>query len=414
MTILTIHLLVTTLTMEVFGQDTLSDDAIFDGDFFDETVSEATAADSQNRLRYLPGISFVSEATGYHSISSGANGSDGRFYGKAFLKATKADIGSIYLGYNYSWFLYASAGDDHYSTFYRVQKPDPQEIKASLSEFHVSFDIRKLLFIRIGSQLLSWGATFFWTPEDFINRQKLQASVISVLDLRYGKPGIRLHIPYKSMNLFLFTDFSRLITNMTPGSLEDDIAQAWRIDGTIYGVQLGTVGYIGKNRPEQIGFDATGNIIGIDLYGELALTFRDAFNSAPDGAFSIGASRLFGREKNWTARTEFYCNTGGYLDVDQSRLLPGEFTPFYSGRYYLYGELSGVNLWNSMLAVAFFGFGNLADRSWSATIQSTLDLPGVLPFTIYSRYYGGRERREFTSAFGGTALSMGMRIRADF
>jgi hypothetical protein len=216
------------------------------------------------------------------------------------------------------------------------------------------------------------------------------------------------------MNLFLFTDFSNLITDKTPGSFENDIAQAWRIDGTIHGVQLGTVGYIGKNRPEQIGFDATGNIIGIDIYGELALTFRDALKSAPDGAFSIGASRLFGREKNWTARTEFYCNADGYLDVDQSRLLPGEFTPFYSGRYYLYGELSGINLLNSMLSMSFFGFGNLADRSYSTTIQSTLDLPGVVPFTMYGRYYGGRENREFTYAFRGKTFSMGMRIRADF
>lgn len=414
MNFLTIFILMSALMTLVFGQDTPTDDAIFNGDLFDETISEAAAADSQNRLRYLPGISFVSEAAGYHSFSPGTNGSDGRFYGKAFLKATKEDIGSLYLGYNYSWFLYASAGDEYYRNFYSIQKPDPQEIRTSLSEFHLSFDIRKLVFIRIGSQLLSWGATFFWTPEDFINRQKLQASVISVVDIRSGKPGIRLHLPYKTMNLFLFMDFSKLIADKTPGSLENDIAQAWRIDGTIHGVQLGTVGYIGKNRPEQIGFDATGNITGIDIYGECALTFMDALNSAPHGAFSIGASRLFGKEKNWTARTEFYCNTNGYLDVDQSRLLPGEFTPLYSGRYYLYGELSGVNLWNSMLAIALFGYGNLADRSWSATIQSTIDLPGVLPFTVYGRYYGGRDGREFTNVFGGNAFSMGLRIRADF
>ena len=93
------HLLIAALTTGVLGQDTLSDDAIFNGDLFDRTVSQAAEVDSQNRLRYLPGISFVSEAAGYHSISSGANGSDGRFYGKAFLKATKADIGSMYLGY---------------------------------------------------------------------------------------------------------------------------------------------------------------------------------------------------------------------------------------------------------------------------------------------------------------------------
>jgi hypothetical protein len=394
--------------------DSLSDADIFDAGSFDAAVSAGAAVDSQNRLQYLPGVSFVSEAAGYHAVTPASNGSDARFFGKAFLKATKADIGSLFIGYNYSWFLYASAGDGHFGTFYRVQKPDPLDIKASLSEFHLSFDIRKLVFIRIGSQLQSWGASWFWTPADFINRQKAQASVLSVVDVRAGKPGVRLHVPYKSMNLFLFTDLSGLISKGEAGVFGEKVAQAWRIDGTFNGINIGTVGYIGKNRHEQIGFDATGNLFGIDIYGELACTFRKAFDKAPDYAFSVGGSRLFGRERNWTGRTEFYLNGTGFLDVDQSRLSPGEFTPFYSGKYYLYGEVTGTNLVNSTLAVSLFGFGNLADRSYSTTLQLTLDLPGVLPFTVYGRYYGGRADREFTRSFGGTAWCGGLRVRADF
>jgi hypothetical protein len=400
--------------LPLYGQESSSDDDVFDSGAFDQAVAEGAAVDSQNRLQYLPGVSFVSEANGYHTIKSEASGSDARFYGKAFLKATKADIGSLYLGYNYSWLMFASASDAQYSTFYQAQKPDPRNIRASLSEFHVSFDIKKHLFIRIGDQLLSWGASWFWTPIDFVNRQKAQASVISVVDTRSGKPGVRLHLPYKAMNIFLFTDFSNVISNRKAGSLKHDVAQAWRIDATVQGIQFGTVGYIARNRPEQIGFDATGNVFGIDLYGELGCTFTDAFNKAPDYAFSLGGSRLFGKDKNWTGRTEFYFNSNGYLDLDQSKMLPGEFTPFYSGKYYLYGEISGVNLANSMLAVSFFGFSNLADHSYSTTMQCTIDLPGVLPFTVFGRYYGGKKYREFTNAFGGDAISVGLRIRADF
>ncbi|MBN1577564.1 MAG: hypothetical protein JW913_13480 [Chitinispirillaceae bacterium] len=396
------------------AQDTLSDNDVFDSGAFDRAVAQGAAADSQNRLEYLPGISFVAEAAGYRTPAYDASGSDARFYGKAFLKASKADIGALYLAYNYSYFLYASAGDSHYSTFYLLQSPDPLDLKASLSEFHCSFDITKLVFIRIGSQLLSWGATWFWTPEDFINRQRAQASVISVVDIRNGKPGVRLHVPYKSMNLFLFTDFSNVVSKGAVGSFGEKVAQAWRIDGTFRGVNIGTVGYIAKNRPEQIGFDATGNVLGADLYGELAFTFTDAGRSAPHCALSAGGSRTFGRERNWTGRTEFYYNDKGYGDTDLSRLPAGEFTPFYSGKYYAYAEITGTSLLNSMFAVSLFGFGNLADRSFSTTLQFTLDFPGVPPFTIYGRYYGGRRNREFTRAFGGSAFGGGVRIRVDF
>ncbi|MBN1309691.1 MAG: hypothetical protein JXA18_17350 [Chitinispirillaceae bacterium] len=398
----------------LYGQEPLSDDDVFDPGAFDEAVAQGVAVDSQNRLEYLPGVAFVAEAAGYHTPATDASGSDARFYGKAFLKASKADIGALYLGYNYSYFLYASAGDARYGAFYLIQSPDPLDLSATLSEFHCSFDIKKLVFVRIGSQLISWGATWFWTPVDFINRQHAQASVISVVDIRSGKPGVRLHVPYRAMNLFFFTDFSNVVDKGRVGVLGEKVGQAWRIDGTFRGVNIGTVGYVGKNRPEQIGFDATGNVLGADIYGELALAFTDAARSAPHCALSIGGSRLFGPQRNWTGRAEFYYNDRGYGDIALSRLSPGEFTPFYSGKYYGYAEITGTSLLNSMLAISLFGFGNLADRSFSATLQFTLDLPGVLPFTVYGRYYGGRDDREFTRVFGGSAAGAGARIRADF
>jgi len=398
----------------LFSQDVISDDDAFDVDAFDKQVATGAATDSLNRLDYLPGLFFVSEATGYRTRVNGATGSDARFYGKAFLKASKGDVGSLYLGYNYSWFLFAAADDNHYEQFYRVQSPNQLELRTSLSEFNFSFDVKKLVFVRVGSQLISWGATYFWTPEDFINRQKVQASVLSVVDVRSGKPGVRFHVPFKTMNLFLFTDFSRMIQNGQSGAFGENIAQAWRIDGTFSGVNIGTVGYIGRNRPEQVGFDVTGNVLGADLYGELACTFTNALATAPRYAFSIGGARTFGRERNWTLRTELYCNEEGYGNIRQSTLLPGEFTPFYSGRYYLYGEVTGTGLLGSILSMSLFGYGNLADASYSATLQGTIDLPGVLPFTIYGRYFGGRQDREFTRPFGGEALCAGMRISAAF
>ena len=391
----------------------LSDDEALSAVGFDQAVAEGASSDSANKLEYLKGVFFVSEASGNHTLKSGCQGLDARFYGKAFVKASKADVGALFLGCNFNYFLFASAKGEPYSTLYRLQSPDPSFVKTILSELHLSFDVKKKVFIRAGTQLISWGATYFWTPVDFINRQKVLASIISVVDIRSGKPGVRIHVPLRSINVFLFTDLSGVTAKGAAGEI-DDAAQAWRIDGTVGGVQLGAVGYISRNSPEHIGFDATGRMFGTDLYGECAFAFTNDLHSAPDLSLCAGGAKQFGRERNWTARAEIYYNDKGYQDVALSTLPSGTFTQFYSGRYYCYGEVTGTNLLGSVLAISAFGYGNLGDGSFSATLQLTFDFPGVLPFTVFGRYAGGANDREFTSFTGGPALGGGLRIRADF
>jgi hypothetical protein len=389
------------------NQDSLSDDAALDAGAFDRSLTAGKAVDRTNKLEYLPGASFVSEADGYLP-ESGGYGADERFYGKAFLKATKADLGSLYAGCNFTYFLYAAANNEFFRAFYQAQSPDPSSISAALSEAHFSFDIRKRVFVRVGQQLIKWGASYFWTPEDFINLQRAQATVLSPVDVRVGKPGLRIHVPIRSANLFLFTDFSAVTRNKIAGDLAHEVAQAWRLDGTIAGVNIGTVGYVSKKGPTHIGLDATGNLLATDVYGELALTFQR--NTSAAYAFSLGAARPFGQEKNWTVRGEFYYNDTGYGDTGLSRTTPGSFTPFYSGKYYAYAELSGTGLLKSTFGVSLFGIMNLADLSYSPTLQCSFDLPRIVPFSLYARYFGGRKNRELTSAFGGSGWQLGLRI----
>jgi hypothetical protein len=394
-------------------RDTLSDDAAFDSNVFDTALAKGVVTDQINKLEYLPGLFFVSETNVYNALTDAGYGSDTRFYGKGFIKVTKGDIGSLFFGCNFNYFLYTSANNERFRTFYQRQSPDPKKIALSLSELHFSFDIQKRIFIRFGKQIIGWGSSYFWSPEDFINLQKSQPSVISVVDVRSGKPGLRVHIPISSANLFLFTDFSSVASDTMGRSLSKTIAQAWRLDGTLSGVNIGTVGYISGNGPAHIGFDATGNAFATDIYGEAALNFLSN-RSAPAYAFSIGASHLFGQEKNWTCRGEFYYNDTGYTDTRISELPPGSFTPFYSGKYYAYIELSGVNLFSSLFNLSAYGFINLADLSYSPTLQGTFTLPRLVPVTIFARYFGGKNDREFTSVYGGTAWQCGLRIMAEF
>jgi len=66
------------------------------------------------------------------------------------------------------------------------------------------------VFLRLGNQLISWGPSAIWTPVDFINLQRLNP--LSPLDLRVGKPGLRIHVPLGISNVFLFGDFSGTVS----------------------------------------------------------------------------------------------------------------------------------------------------------------------------------------------------------
>ncbi len=397
----------------VFSQPSPADDP-FDTLAFDASVASSTQIDKKNQLEYLPGLFFVGEGTLGSSTDNGNYGADARMYGKAYLKASKADIGALYVGFNFNYFLFAAADNDYYKQFYRVQSPNPKKIYSSLSELHFSFDIKKAVFIRVGSQLIRWGSTYFWSPEDFINLQKSVSASMSVVDSRSGKPGIRVHVPVGSSNLFLFTDFSSLVTNGTPAALEDSVGFAFRLDGTKSGINFGAVGYMHKNRPIQLGFDATGAFVGADLYSELALTLPIDESAQTNCAISAGGARSFGQEKTNTLRLEAYYNARGFGDAAFSSYTRGTFTPLYSGRWYGYAEVATTKLVSSRLGGSWSAYANLVDGSYATTVQCNVDIPGVVPFSVYGKYFGGKHDRELTSLYNGPSLLGGLRIVAEF
>jgi len=392
---------------------TATEDDPFSTSEFDSVITKVNTVPDQSSLTFLGGISFASEGTATYLTESKKTATDLRFFGKPFAKLSRDDIGALFVSTSFNYFLLASSNSDLIKRYYRFQNADPSKVELKLSEFHLSFDINKTVFIRIGNQLLSWGASYFWSPGDFINRQKNQLSALSAVDTRSGKPGIRIHIPFEKSNLFFFTDFSMVTANGNINSLIENIAQAWRFDATIANVNVGTIGYVSANKPLHIGLDATGNVLTADVYGELALTFNnDSEKTAP--AFSAGFSKVFGEEKTWTFRSEVYYNDTGFGDTAVSSLRPGEFTPLYSGKFYIFTELTTSKLFTSVISSSLLYYMNCADRSFSSTLLFNFDFPKVLPFSLYVRANGGRLDREFTGIFADRTLTAGLRIRGDF
>ena len=169
------------------------------------------------------------------------------------------------------------------------------------------------MFFRVGNQLLAWGPSFIWTPVDFVNLQRLDP--LASVDLRAGKPGLRIHVPLKQSNLFLFADFSRTVD---PDTLEVyDLARttalAARWDLTALGFELGLSGYFGYDLPARFGLDLSGRLLGFDVYGEAALT-ADFPAETVDYAASAGLQRSFGELKDWSFQAEAFYQSAGQPD----------------------------------------------------------------------------------------------------
>ena len=87
------------------------------------------------------------------SVQSLANAS-----GKIFAKVSVPDYGALYIAYNASHYFFQGYGGN--TSAFAVF--DPYSPSYALAELHYSFDISKILFIRIGNQLIAWGPSRIW------------------------------------------------------------------------------------------------------------------------------------------------------------------------------------------------------------------------------------------------------------
>jgi hypothetical protein len=124
----------------------------------------------------------------------------------------------------------------------------------------------------------------------------------AAVDLGAGKPGVRLHLPLKRSNLFLFTDFSETVVNNLPppevGELFEKTNPGLRGDFTALGFELGLSGYLGMDIQNHLGFDLSGRILATDVYGESAFALP---SSSDESGFASAAGKA--RSSPYSAAT---------------------------------------------------------------------------------------------------------------
>jgi len=368
------------------------------------------------RTEYLVGGTVVAQAAAYFTTSLDEFTSFSNVSGKLFAKVSVPDYGALYIAYNASHNLFQGySGPDT-----PPPASNPYEPAYSLAELHYSFDVAKVLFARIGNQLIAWGPSRIWSPVDFINLEKSDA--FAALDSRAGKPGLRLHLPLSGSNAFLFADFSGLVQEGTIGWIGGDpleaVNLAGRFDFTAGPFEIGITAYGGKNAQARIGLDASGRLFGTTVYGEYALQpeYDDYLYSMQA---SIGFSRTLGELKLWTLSAEgFYNSSGqdltGYSAFSIMSLPLAERTPLYQGKLYAYAALAASELFSPSLSTTLSVISNLSDYSYSIKLAESFSFPRAVPFSLSVSYSGGGEEKEFTRYSGEGAMSVSVSTRLEF
>jgi hypothetical protein len=394
---------------------------IFQSDAFDQAVQESKQEEQKNKLEYLFGGVFLSRSSLGTTAAFDGYTASADFAGKAFVRLSVPSYGTLYLGYNFGHTLLAG---EYGTVAFSLPGEDLFANTFALSEFYLSFDAAKVLFFRVGNQLIAWGPSVIWTPVDFINRERLDPT--ATYDLRVGKPGVRLHLPLKSANLFLFTDFADTVVENPPGSGDFVVGNLFeqtnfgiRGDLTALGFEFGLTSYLGAAIQNRYGFDFSGRALATDVYGELAMAFPyESYDFSY--AISTGFQRTLGELKNWTIQGEFFYNSAGQEDnAAYSTLSPTGFyaagyIPFYVGRMYAYAAITRTDLIGTFLDGTLSGFMNFSDLSGTVRLKGAFDIPGFIPFSFTLAYNGGGEGKEFTLFTGDNALSATAQVSFEF
>jgi hypothetical protein len=400
-----------------FEDEIFNEDEIFDEEIFEEAVAESKQEEEETKLETLVGTDFVFSNSWIQPIDFDTYSMSSQFYGKLFAKAAYPDIAAIFVSYNFSIPLFQYTGNIEPYTGYPAST-----VYAELSEFFFSFDIYKRVFFRLGYQLIAWGPSFFWTPVDFINRDRVDP--LAQLDLRTGKPGAKVTVPFDGSNLVLFFDFSQSIDDSgVTSSVWDRTRVGARFDTVLLGYEFGLSTYIGKDLATLWGLDFSGVLFRTDFYGELALSKgsnvqKARLLTAPSTyelyypqdfivSTSLGLAKSFGEFKRWTVRTELYFNSNGYgSDAPYSYLLQqGLYSPFYMGMFYGYLSVTKDDLFTQDIRGTLALLMNVLDPSYDISTTFSFNFPNLIPFDVRVSFSGGEEDREFT-VYGGQRVTL--------
>jgi hypothetical protein len=302
----------------------------------------------------------------------------------------------------------------------------------------VRFDIANVLFVTAGRQHVRWGTGRIWTPADFLHPQPKDP--VDVYDARLGTTMAKLHVPWEATgwNFYAYGLAERA------GSKLGDVAGAARAEIVLGTTELGAGALIQANRKPKLELDLSTGLIGVDLYGEIALRDRsevDRIGFAPEAVVPdetplpgvidarYPASRgsglaaqvtgglthalQYGPNDSFTIGAEYFYNGLGYDDpsVYLGLLLPRTAplaepaTPFYFGRHYgaVFLLFPAPFSWD-LTRFSLSTIGNLSDRSFITRLDFAISLVTRVSFEAFAAVRYGRRDGELRFGLHGVEL----------
>lgn len=395
-----------------------AEDDPFSLEAFDSGVQAAIESDQAAGVESIVGGTLVPSVTATSSENFGGYAASGSLSGKLLAKVSLPDKGQFFASVGISQvFLQGRGGDLPALKLAATPLYSPT---LTLTELHYSFDIGKTLFVRFGNQLVAWGPSKIWSVVDFINLQK--ADAFAGVDLRVGKPGLRLHLPLPSSNLFAFADFSGTVAKVDNSTkpwlvreLLDSSNLGLRYDLSAFGFEMGLTGYAGMGVQGRGGLDFSGRLLGFTVYGEAAfLPAYDAYDFS--WSASAGLERKVGDQRKVTLSGEFFYNSAG---ADDESGYPAAWTdlsfqPNYVGKYYAYAGLTWDDLFSDDLSTSLSALANLSDMSASLRLTESADIPGLPPFSVILGWTGGGPNKAYTYYADNNAFSLTLQSRIEF
>jgi hypothetical protein len=296
----------------------------------------------------------------------------------------------------------------------------------TLKEFFIDINIRRYVYFRVGKQVLKWGRGYLWNPTDFINVEKKAFSDVEAR--REGIYGLKMHIAAgTTFNLYGF------INAVDPTDITG-FAFAGKLEFLVKNVEFSVSGWGRKNKFPMFGFDISGSLFGIELWGEAAFSY--GYNTpklTTDGEeyrirnefftwFCLGFRKsidIGDVTDRFTITGEFFYNHGGYrdnmFDTDPATrftfLEGGYYQAAYYGKIYasLFLNVKKFLASNMELNISFMG--NFSDFSFILITGIAYNIVYNVNFTfdIYSCF--GKEKREFTYDGSAITLEIGLTLR---
>jgi hypothetical protein len=262
----------------------------------------------------------------------------------------------------------------------------PADWDVEIFELFSDFQIKDLLFFRVGKQTVQWGVGYFFSPADVLNLVSIDVEDPEAE--REGPIAVKTHLPFTAHNAYLY-----LVANDIDKPYE--IAVAPKLELLLGNYELGLGAFYQTDLTPKGMLTLTGPLGDLDLFAEAMVqwgsdrTFVDfspppSTNTIEDELLFSGTAGFSYINSDWNISlfAQYFFNGQGYdepydyeiliEDSSDALPLPPEIpTPaiissadlLYPGRHYLAASIAWSELLDSAFGLSLLYVANFSDRS---------------------------------------------------